>query len=147
MNFGMILWEVWKLWLSDWILSFVIWFFVFVWLWTVLWVIKDISARTDSLLLQTLSIFIMFLFTPVLWLPLYILIRPIFYKYDKNGWKESLALQVTICRDCWNFNLNEFDHCISCWSSLKIECKECKNKYPSWWDYCSKCWAPNIENE
>jgi len=147
MNFGMILSEIWKLWLSDWILSFVIGFFVFLWLWSVLWVIKDISARTDSLFLQTLSIFLMFLLTPVLWLPLYFLIRPIFYKYDKNGWKEALALQTIVCRDCWSFNLSEFNNCIACWSSLKIECKECKNKYSSNWDYCQKCWAPNIENE
>lgn len=132
---------------ADYILSFVIGFGIFIWAWSVLWTTKDISARTDNLGLQMVSICLVIFLTPVIGLPLYFLIRPIFYKYDRNGWRDALALNIVECKSCWNPNSLDFNNCIHCGSELKIECKECKNKYAATWGYCEKCGAPNIEAE
>ncbi len=74
----------------------------------------------------------------------YFLLRPINLKYDKIWWKEALSLKTTECNFCGNKILTDFDYCIFCWESVKIECKECKNKYPINRDYCDNCGAPNV---
>ncbi len=118
---------------------------VFIWAWSILWTTKDISARTDNIFLQILSIIIVAWLTPIFWLPLYFLLRPIRYKYQVWLQNEVAELNTAQCQNCENINLKEFDHCIFCWSSLKTKCKECKKNYPKEYEYCPSCWAPNIE--
>lgn len=144
-NIQEILTNITQLWLLDYIISWIVILLIFIWAWSILWVTKDISARTDNIWYQMLSIMLIIFFTPIFWLPLYILIRPIYYKYEKNWRKEALALNVIYCKNCDSINLRDYKFCISCWTNLRIQCKECKNFYPWNQEYCENCWAPNIE--
>jgi len=67
-------------------IAIVIVYFLIIWIAVIVWVIKDISNRTHSILLQIISIFIVIIFWP-LWILLYFLIRPnknLFEKYYKE---------------------------------------------------------------
>jgi hypothetical protein len=52
-------------------------FFIFLWLISIIRVAKDISARTNSTLLQIVSILLVTLLTPIIGLPLYKIIKPV----------------------------------------------------------------------
>lgn len=106
---------------------------------------KDISARTNSHLLQIICILLVTFLTPIIWLPLYHIIKPIWYKKDKMPRREACISTLTICQKCKTLNPKEYKCCINCWDKLKIKCKECNNDYPHNYHYCPKCWAPNIE--
>jgi hypothetical protein len=94
--------------------------------------------------LQVISILLVTLLTPIVWLPLYLLIRPVGFLYDQNGWRESLLMQSIDCNACGQKNLLEFNFCVLCGESLKVECKECGNEYYDSYEYCYSCGAPNI---
>jgi hypothetical protein len=53
-----------------------------------IWVVKDASARSSSFWFQLLSVFIIIAFTPIIWLILYIAIRPQWWKWDKTPWRD-----------------------------------------------------------
>lgn len=127
------------------IVTILIWFMIFIWIWAILWVTKDISLRSENLFVQIISILMVTLLTPIIWFPLYFLIRPVQYKFDKNWWRESLLANSIQCIWCGNINPISCNNCTQCWVKLKVECKECKKAYPYEWEYCGNCWAPNIE--
>lgn len=131
--------------IPEYIVSIIIWLGIFIWIWSVLWTTKDISARTSNIFLQVISILLVAGLTPIFWLPLYILIRPIYYKYEKFWWRESLLLKVITCPNCGEANNKNFNNCIYCWTKLTIKCKECKKEFPCEYEFCPNCWAPNIE--
>lgn len=106
---------------------------------------KDISARTNSHTLQFICILLVTFLTPIIWLPLYHIIKPIWYKKDKMPRREACVSTLTICQKCKTLNPKEYKCCINCGDKLKINCKECNNDYPHNYHYCPKCWAPNIE--
>lgn len=106
---------------------------------------KDISARTNSHTLQFICILLVTFLTPIIGLPLYHIIKPIWYKKDKMPRREACISTLTICQKCKTLNPKEYKCCINCWDKLKINCKECNNDYPHDYHYCPKCWAPNIE--
>lgn len=134
----------WSFQTYDVVISSFIWVLIFLWIWSIIWVTKDISSRTTSLLYQVLSMLITII--PFFWFMIYFLIRPLWTRDEVFWWKESLALEIIQCYECWEINKISCNYCIYCWKKLKIECKECKNLYPFEWDYCEKCWAPNIDN-
>ena len=122
-----------------------LWLVFFVWIRSILWVTKDISARSSNIFLQILSILVVAILTPVIWLPLYFIFRPVSYRYQREMQKDSMIFDVIYCKSCWAPNSKDFNHCIFCGESLKTKCKECKNSYSFDWDYCPACWAPNSE--
>ena len=124
----------------TWVLLFVI-----VWVYSVLRVIKDVMHRSTSGSLQFVSVLFVVLWTPLIWLPLYFLIRPVSYKHERHVGFEWLDLQTVVCKECYRTNLAEYNNCVFCWSKLKIHCKQCGTEYPFNYLYCYKCWAPNIE--
>lgn len=111
----------------------------------IIWVAKDISARTNSILLQIVSILLVTFFSPIIWIPLYHIIKPIWYKKDKMPWREACMSNTTICQHCWIINAKEYKCCINCGKKLTIKCKECETEYPHSYNYCPKCGWPNIE--
>ncbi len=131
---------------ADYIVNWIVFFLVFVRAWAILWVTKDISLRSESILLQIISILLVVVFTPIVWLPLYFVIRPVTYKHERLPWRDYLVLNVLVCKDCWNYNLKEFNYCVHCGENLKTKCKECKNHYGWEYEYCPYCWAPNLED-
>ena len=65
------------------VLKFVVVYFLIVWIAMIVWVVKDITNRTNSIILQTLSIIIIVFLTPF-GIFIYLLIRPsrtLFEKY------------------------------------------------------------------
>lgn len=107
-------------------------------------VAKDISARTNSHTLQIISILLVTFLSPIIWLPIYHILKPIWYKKDKMPRREAFISTMTICQNCQTLNSKEHKCCIQCWEKLKIICKECGTDYPHNYHYCPKCWAPNI---
>lgn len=55
-------------------------FLSFLWILTIIRVSKDIYARTKSITLQIISILLVTLLTPIIGMPLYLVIRPIRYR-------------------------------------------------------------------
>lgn len=119
-------------------------FAIFVWVVSIIWVAKDISARTNSTLLQIISILLVTFLSPIIWLPIYHAIKPIWYKRDKTPWREACVIHSTICEQCWILNYKDHKCCIECWQKLTTKCKECNLEYPHNYQFCSKCGAPNI---
>ncbi|MCD5385179.1 hypothetical protein LRZ95_00760, partial [Candidatus Gracilibacteria bacterium] len=67
----------------DVFIKFTVLYFFIIWISVLLWVIKDISNRTNSILLQIISVLIILFFTPF-GIFIYLLIRPsntLFEKY------------------------------------------------------------------
>ncbi len=120
--------------------------FILFWVWSILFVTKDISHRTDSLFYQVFSILLVFFLTPIIWLPIYFLIRPIRLQ-DDIEWRKSIACLSITCLECDMINHKDNDFCVWCWENLKLVCKECAKKYYNGYDYCPHCWAPNIDIE
>lgn len=118
---------------------------IFLRLISVIRVAKDVSARTNSTLLQIVSILLVTFFSPIIGLPLYHIIKPIWYKKDKMPRREACISNTTICQSCWMVNSKDYKCCINCWKKLTIKCKECDTEYPHNYHYCPKCGWPNIE--
>ncbi len=119
--------------------------FVFAWIISIIWVLKDISARTDSSFLQLISVIFVTFLTPIFWLPLYLVIRPIYYKKDKMLRREAEMADVSFCLNCNSMNCSENEHCANCGEPIKTSCKQCSGKYNSSYKYCPICGAPNID--
>ena len=114
----------------------------------IIWIIrvaKDILSRTNNSGLQMVSILLVTFLTPLLGLPLYFVIRPVYYKKDSLPWRESCALNLVTCFNCSTLNPKEYACCISCGEKLQVACKECSKSYPHVYAYCPYCGAPNIE--
>jgi hypothetical protein len=91
------------------------------------------------------SILLVTFLTPLIGLPLYLIIRPVYHKKDALPWRESCALNLITCVNCHTLNPKEYSCCISCGEKLQVECKECSRSYPHVYAYCPQCGAPNIE--
>ncbi len=131
-------------WLEN-IYTTIVILFIFLWIASIVWVAKDIWARTNSTLLQIISILLVTFFSPIIWLPLYHIIKPIWYTKDKMPRREACISNSTICQKCNTLNPKDYKCCINCWIKLNIKCKECNNEYPHNYHYCPKCGWPNIE--
>ena len=123
----------------------IVWIVIFFWIITIIRTAKDISARTDSSFFHIISVLFITLLTPIIGLPLYLAIRPIWYKWDKTSWRDSCLSSSCVCQSCWTLNPKEYKNCIKCGEKLVVTCKECNKEYPNEYRYCPSCWAPNIE--
>lgn len=119
---------------------------VCIWLTCMIWVARDISARTENTTTQIISILLVTILTPIIWIPLYLLIRPTGWSYDMNGWRESLLIKSVDCLHCGCKNLISHSFCVFCGEWLKTKCKECTKEYPFYYEYCPSCWAPHIKD-
>lgn len=130
--------------ISLWMNAAVI-FLVFLWVVAIIWTTKDIINRTNSFSLQVLSILLVTFLTPFIGLPLYFLVRPLSYKWDRIPRREACASNLVPCYNCNTLNAKEYVCCIACGERLKIKCKECGNNYAHSFAYCNICGAPNID--
>ncbi len=120
-------------------------FFIFLWVVAIIRVIRDIISRTNSFSLQVISILFITFLTPLVGLPLYLLIRPLSYKMDRIPRREACASNLIPCYNCSTLNSKEYVCCIACGERLKTKCKECWNSYAHSFAYCNICGAPNID--
>jgi len=136
----------------DLFLKLIIIYFFIIWISIIVWVLKDITNRTNSLMLQLLSLFIVVFLTP-LWVFLYILIRPgktnlekMYREIDDNLDLLSTIMkdkywvcEITNCPKC-HFKLSEdFKYCPQCSTKLKTTCKSCKKDISPDWKICPYC--------
>ena len=65
--------------------NFDMWFYVMVFFWilTIIWVIKDSNYRSHNTSFVVFSLFLVTLGTPLIGLPIYLAIRPLWYKYER----------------------------------------------------------------
>lgn len=135
LNFG-------NIWL---IINILLILFVFLRIVAIIWTLKDISARTDNSFSQLISVVFVTFLTPLFWLPLYLAIRPVYYKKDKMPRRESIMAGISFCLNCWSMNSSDNEHCVDCGEPIKTSCKQCNSKYNSSYKYCPVCGAPNID--
>ncbi len=126
-------------------LNTIIWTIIgIIWIYCVLWTARDIYARSDNSLFQLFCVLLVLVASPLIGLPLYLLLRPLSRKEDTIGWQMMMELESVACSSCMRPNLTGYDHCVFCGSALKIVCKNCKEMYPHTHQYCFKCGAPNL---
>ena len=113
------------------IIFWVLYFFV-IWISIIIWVIKDISNRTDKLLIQIFSIISVIIFGPF-WIFLYLLIRPAKTLFEQFYWEveENLScLNEDIIEKIGKKNLH-IDKCKKCKKEISLDfkyCPYCKTK-------------------
>lgn len=116
-------------------------YLVAVWLASVIWTVRDITDRTGNLIIQTFSVLLVVIFTPILGLPLYLLIRPrttLAEKYyEEAGIAE--AEYVSACPNCDEEVGEEFRFCPHCGHELLEECAACGAPKDKAWKFCASC--------
>ena len=143
----------------DGIIKFAILYFFIIWWAFIIWVVKDITNRTTNILVQVLSILIVILFTPIFWLPIYLLIRPrttIFEKYYEeetqleseeddeeiphpNPLPEVEGKEMLKCPHCEKQIENDFQFCPYCKEKLTKKCEKCNKDIKIYWSNCPYC--------
>ena len=136
-------------------LKFGIVYFFIIWIAILLWVIKDISNRTNSIVLQIISILVILFLTPF-WIFIYLLIRPGKTLFEKcyNEIEDNLETFNQIieektkwldediaCPKCEELVSHDFKYCPKCKISLKNECTWCSKLLDSDWKVCPYCWV------
>lgn len=137
-------WMLATQWISFWI-NIIMLLVILFWVLSIIRVAKDIMARTNRLPLQVLSVFLVTIFSPIIGLPIYRVIRPIGFARDRLPWREAAVMNLVVCYNCGTLNPKDHECCLACGESLKIKCKQCGKDYPHSYGYCHFCWAPNIE--
>lgn len=119
---------------------FIIWFAVAV------WVIKDITTRSTSIIMQSFSLLLIIFFTPIFGLPLYLLIRPratLFERHYEENWLENYDKQEEIhaveCLKCQEEISGDAKFCPYCGTKQFDTCGECSTKMLLTWKYCTSC--------
>lgn len=135
-------------------IRFMIVYFFIIWISLIVWVIKDIVNRTESIILQTISILIILIWTPF-GIFIYLLIRPsqtLFEKYNNEvednlnimqemiEWKNEDLWDVLHCFACDTPILHEFKYCPKCAIKLKNKCNSCSKIVYRNWKICPFCW-------
>lgn len=122
-------------------------YLVAIWLASVIWTVRDITDRTGNLIIQTFSVLLVVIFTPVLGLPLYLLIRPrttLAEKYyEEAGIAE--AEYVSACPNCDEEVGEEFRFCPHCGHELLEECPACGAPKDKNWKFCASCGSDGKE--
>lgn len=116
--------------------------FVFFRVYALLRVAKDISRRTSQIGMQLLCIAVIVLWTPILWLPIYFLLRPVQRKdvlVEQEELLEYLYAQTSICQACGWINQKDHLYCVFCGEKLKSICTNCGEQYVRVYRYCPHC--------
>lgn len=71
----------------------------------IIWVLKDSVYRSSNRFFPIFSLLLVTIVTPVIWLPIYLAIRPIGYKHERAYWKR--IMQEYKMND-WNNILEEY---------------------------------------
>jgi hypothetical protein len=137
-------------------------FYLFIiWLACVIWVIKDITNRSDSFVLQVISILLVTGLTPIFGLPIYLLIRPsttLFERYyeetsllalEENEEKQVHTpphpqIETKHCHACNGSISAQDSFCPHCGIGLLESCVNCWARLQADWKYCNSCWQKRV---
>lgn len=116
-------------------------YLVAIWLASVIWTVRDITDRTGNLIIQTFSVLLVVIFTPILGLPLYLLIRPRTTLAEKYYEEAGLAEAeyVSECPNCHREVGEEYRYCPHCGHELLEECPDCGAPKGKDWKFCASC--------
>lgn len=116
-------------------------YLVAIWLASVIWTVRDITDRTGNVLIQTFSVLLVVLFTPILGLPLYLLIRPRTTLAEKYYEEAGLAESeyVSVCPKCEGEVGEDFRFCPNCGEELLDACANCGAPKEKDWKFCAVC--------
>ena len=128
------------------VIKIIVIFFIFLWIVSIIRVAKDISHRTHNIFAQIMCILLVTLLSPIIGLPLYMILRPLHYHKDRIPRREAEALRLLSCYNCNTLNLKDNDYCSNCGEPLKLKCKKCWKKCCYNYSYCNECWSPNFDN-
>lgn len=118
----------------------VIAYLLIVWLATVIWTVRDVTNRTGNILTQVFSILLIVLLTPILGLPLYLLIRPQTTLAEKYYEDVGLAEdECLVCPDCEGEIREGQRFCPHCGSELLAVCPDCGASKEKEWKFCPEC--------
>ena len=112
-------------------------YFFIIWCAFIIWTVKDITARSGNILVQVFCILIVIVLTPVLGLPIYLLIRPA-NKYQNEGQGEILQ-EAFVCPKCGEEVEEDFFFCPHCRAELLFKCEKCGKLCESTWSACPYC--------
>lgn len=137
---------------------FKFWFIYVIFLWCaiIIWVIRDISARWGGLLWQLVGVLLVIFLTPILWLPLYLLIRPQYSFYNEpeqsTSYMDSYVTQseekvLITCPTCWQIIDEDFNFCPHCEEQLKASCNRCRKMVRKNWRICPYCGNRHFSEE
>lgn len=140
----------------DWIIKFSVLYLFIIWGAFIIWVVKDITNRTSNIFLQVLSILIIIIFTPIFWLPIYLLLRPrntIFEKYYEDSEEvefeeneinimedSSKDKEEFLCPHCFKHVDKDFSYCPYCKEKLTKVCEKCTREIKVYFLACPYCW-------
>lgn len=130
-------------------LKIVLGYFFIIWAAFIIWVIKDITNRTTNIFIQTISIFLILLLTPIFGLPIYLLIRPrttLFEQYyeegdfeEGEGEDDGEGEDFHHCPHCNSLVSSEFRFCPKCAIELTKSCPACNKQIRTEWVICPYC--------
>lgn len=111
-----------------------------VWLATVIWTVRDVTNRTGNILVQVFAILLIVLLTPILGLPLYLLIRPQTTLTEKFYEDVGLAeVETGNCEACGGEIREGQRFCPHCGTELLAVCPDCGAPKEPEWKFCPDC--------
>lgn len=120
----------------DLIIKLVLAYFIVIWCAFIIWTVKDITARSGNILVQVFCILVVIVLTPILGLPIYLLIRPA-NKYQTET-MESVQ-DAFSCPKCGGEVEEDFFFCPHCKHELLFKCQKCGKLCESTWHACPYC--------
>ena len=81
-------------------INFILLVVILFWVLSIIWVAKDIMARTSKLSYQILCVFLITFLSPILGLPIYLVIRPIDFSRNRLPWREATVMGLIVCYNC-----------------------------------------------
>jgi len=127
-DYDLIINYIWENVTFELFLKFVLVYFFIIWVALIVWVIKDISNRTQSLILQLFAVLIIVLLSP-LWIVIYLIIRP---------WKTLLEKYYEEIDQ----NLDTVEEVIedkNCKEEESIHCPKCDYPISHDFSFCPNC--------
>jgi hypothetical protein len=117
-------------------------YFVFLYLATVVWVYKDITTRSNSILVAIAStLFVLVGNLPAL--VIYLLIRPERTLDDNKTndlfYASVLDKSITSCPDCHNLVRQDYKFCPNCSAEVQQHCANCGELVNPLWRHCASC--------
>jgi hypothetical protein len=108
-----------------------------IWFGLLVWAIRDTSARGGGVFMQILAVVLILCLTPILGLPIYLLVRPRYSMYDI-----SPDMDMPKCPSCDTTVETNYLYCPSCHTQIQQVCDICGGYCDPTWTICAYCGEP-----
>lgn len=133
--------------LITWIGIGILLYLCVLWIAIILWVTKDITNRTNNVVLQIISISLVIFLTPIFGLVIYLIVRPAKtlieqyyeeFELDLINTEEQFK-EVEHCPFCNAKTNASFNYCTLCAKEIVKDCVSCKKSVRVNWVACPYC--------